>query len=560
MLVLVGLLVSGCEELEDILADLEAVKGEITADYSDGLEVTEDLDFPTESEDYPDVTIEWSSSNTDVLADDGTVTPALDDTEVTITVTISLGGREMTESFDVIVKGDFDSEHHMSWLESFAKPEIVDGVITLPSTENEFGYVAEFSVDSGLESVYGAIVLPASAYEDGLTFTITLTSREESVTYEYEILPSNQLDDVMNIRFSEDRIAWDAVEGADTYHVLVFKNSETILDVETGEASVEFVGHAGYYDVHVVAKDSTETMKDSGEAMETIAVLSPVETMVLEAEDGALNANMYRGNELASGEAYVGGIDDVGQGVMLMVLVQAEGDYLMDIWYTTGYPPSAHEVFVDGVSQGKVEYTENTGWGDVGSYNPASVQLTVGLDMGYNEIIIQKTASTDNWTELDKIVLTPAEELFYNVDDLSVLDLPVYTLQAEWAQLVGGGINIRANELASNGTYVGGIDNVGDGIIFRFFAIEAGTYTMTIKYTTGVDNPMHEVFVGDTSFGKVTYNQNTGWGGEGHYPNAAVTIEIDLVVGENAIKVLKTGENDQWVELDLVMLELNPTE
>ncbi len=560
LFVMVGLMVSGCEESKDIEAILGLVKDEVIVGFSDGLEVTENLVFPVTSTDYATADIVWTSSNTDVIAEDGTVTPTLYDSNVTITVTITYLGREVTESFDVIVLGTFDAEDHLAWLDTFEKPDLVDGVITLPSTENIFGYDASFSVDQGLVIIEGVITLPASALEDGLTFTLTLTSHDEEITFDYVVMPPNQLNAVENIRYENNQILWDGVDGADVYHVTIYKAELVVVDEDADETSIAFVDQAGYYDVYITAKDSSEVMNDSGEAMTTISVLSEAETIIIEAEDGALNDGMYKGNELASGGAYVGGIDNVGQGIMLMVLVPAEGDYLLDVFYSTGFPPSAHEVFINGVSQGKVTYTTNTGWGGEGYYVSDFSQIVVSLDSGYNEIVIQKTNESDNWTELDKVVLTPNGSLFYNVDDLDDVEIPVYTLQAEWANMIGGNIGIRVNEVASNGAYVGGIDNVGDGIKFRFFAVETGTYTMTIKYTTGVDNPQHEVFVGETSYGKVIYTQNTGWGGIGFYPNAAITIQIDLVEGENSISILKTGETDQWVELDMVMLELDLTE
>ena len=78
-------------------------------------EVTGDLLFVVkQNQKYPEVKIEWTSSEADIIATDGKVTrPALDDpravdgkVEVTLTVTASQGEAKGTKEFKVYVLGE----------------------------------------------------------------------------------------------------------------------------------------------------------------------------------------------------------------------------------------------------------------------------------------------------------------------------------------------------------------------------------------------------------------------------------------------------------------------
>ena len=196
-----------------------------------------------------------------------------------------------------------------------------------------------------------------------------------------------------------------------------------------------------------------------------IIVLNPVEDVIIEAEDATLSYNQYKGNELAHGGAYVGSIDNVKQGVYLQVMAFVTGTYEMEVYYTTGAPVAYHEVFVNGKSFGKVGYEVNTGWGSVDAYDPEKTSIDIDLEAGYNIITVIKNGNDDNWAELDYFVIK-AIDAEYNPNDFTNVELPAFILEAEMATLIGP--NIRINPLANGGAYVGGIDNVDQGIFISF--------------------------------------------------------------------------------------------
>lgn len=59
---------------------------------TDGEEISEDVNLPTSHPDYPSITIEWESSDTDALDIDGTYGAPATDTEVTLTATVFIDG------------------------------------------------------------------------------------------------------------------------------------------------------------------------------------------------------------------------------------------------------------------------------------------------------------------------------------------------------------------------------------------------------------------------------------------------------------------------------------
>lgn len=98
---LVGLL-TACDNTDELLDTAEA---DLIANYADSIgsdayEVTDDLNLITS---VGDATITWSSSNTDVISNTGVVTRQQDDTNVTLTATITINETEKEVEFDVVV-------------------------------------------------------------------------------------------------------------------------------------------------------------------------------------------------------------------------------------------------------------------------------------------------------------------------------------------------------------------------------------------------------------------------------------------------------------------------
>jgi predicted small secreted protein len=88
---------------EEGLTDLEKL-GEALVEVDLPSEASTDLTFPTTG--LHDVEITWESDNTDVIANDGTVTiptKTMGDQTVTITAFLTIGDNTLTKEFDVTV-------------------------------------------------------------------------------------------------------------------------------------------------------------------------------------------------------------------------------------------------------------------------------------------------------------------------------------------------------------------------------------------------------------------------------------------------------------------------
>ncbi|MDD4583156.1 MAG: S-layer homology domain-containing protein [Eubacteriales bacterium] len=120
--------------------------GDVTA-------VTADLTLPSTQD---DATITWVSSNTEVIANDGKVTrPAFgeEDTSVTLTATIDVGGARGTKDFTVVVKALGDAEQ-----------AVFDAEQTMAEFENGVYTREEYNIAINLRNSANTKV---SALEDG---------------------------------------------------------------------------------------------------------------------------------------------------------------------------------------------------------------------------------------------------------------------------------------------------------------------------------------------------------------------------------------------------------
>ena len=109
---------------------LERAAGNLDADHPVTSKTTSDITLPTEG--FNSSTITWSSSNTDIIANDGKVTrPAAgeSDAEVTLTAAVKNGNVTLTKDFKVTVTAKKD----MTDLEYFdsEKVEVTDEYLSL---------------------------------------------------------------------------------------------------------------------------------------------------------------------------------------------------------------------------------------------------------------------------------------------------------------------------------------------------------------------------------------------------------------------------------------------
>lgn len=307
-----------------------------------------------------------------------------------------------------------------------------------------------------------------------------------------------------NIAYSDGVLSYGQVDGADGYAVVFTHGDEVVYEDKIADTSVdvESLGLAGNIKVTVAAYKGDTT----GEAAEyTFAALSTFGEVVFEAEENLYNfgtgksQSNFRNNTLAHKGAYVGGIDDAGQGVFINYLCPVAGEYDFTAYYTTDMEPAHNDVWVNGKFQAKFDFTEKTGWGgDRYDAAPATVKIT--LEKGWNTVSVMKNGDdTDNYgsfTELDYFVLT-GDGSKYNVDDLAEFGTrpEKYILEAEM-----GSPRKRSGDLMtcknpcivekdgkkfSNGFLMGGIESNYDGVEWHFNSPVKAKYSVRIAYASG---------------------------------------------------------------------------
>ena len=121
--------------------------------------------------------------------------------------------------------------------------------------------------------------------------------------------------------------------------------------------------------------------------------------------------------------------------------------------------------------------------------------------------------------------------------------------------------NFRNNPQASNGAYVGGLDDAGHGIYINYLCPFEGDFKFESTYcyqrTSAITEAHHDVWVNGAFQTKFIYTVETGWGGATFTPEVAETT-IHLKKGWNTISIMKNGDSsDNWgdyAEIDLVKL------
>lgn len=146
---------------------LERAAGNLDADHPVTSKTTSDITLPTEG--FNSSTITWSSSNTDIIANDGKVTRPETDTEVTLTATIKSGNETVTKTYKTTVLASS----------------------LIPDYKYDFESVSEKSVaNSGKNSAAATLIGNAKVSKDnwyGNVLTIKNTKSDEN----YLSLPSD---------------------------------------------------------------------------------------------------------------------------------------------------------------------------------------------------------------------------------------------------------------------------------------------------------------------------------------------------------------------------------
>lgn len=321
---------------------------------------------------------------------------------------------------------------------------------------------------------------------------------------------SVKLGEVKNLSYESGILTYDEVSGAEGYDVKFTHRGEVVYEdkIQDTAIDVQSLGLAGNIDFEVNAYKG----KSKGVAAEySFTVLSSFGDVIFEAEENLANfgtgkeQSNFRNNSLAHKGAYVGGIDDAGQGVYINYLCPVAGTFDFYAYYCMapvgGYETAHNDVLVNGVYQTRLDYTENTGWGG-DKFDAAETKTEITLVKGWNTISVYKNGdASDNWggfAELDyfKLVGNGAE---YNVDDLiSYGEKPAaYRLEAEMGsprrknpannlfECKNPAIAEYGDKKFSNGFLLGNIENNYDGVEWHFNSPVKAKYRVKIAYASG---------------------------------------------------------------------------
>ena len=144
-----------------------------------------------------------------------------------------------------------------------------------------------------------------------------------------------------------------------------------------------------------------------------------------------------------------------------------------------------------------------------------------------------------------------------NLDNLFVrkISSPIKSrYQAENATVSGG--QVRSSSSASNGQYVGGLNNTGNYVQFSVNVPNAGEYRMSINYANGwIGTSQLNLYVNNNQKASVTFPRTNAWG---TFSGNIIPVPVVLDSGNNIIKLQRDG-NTGYVELDYIELLTYPT-
>jgi len=318
-----------------------------------------------------------------------------------------------------------------------------------------------------------------------------------------------KLANVEGFTYEDGILSFNPVEGATAYEFVFSHKGEIVYQdtLEVTSLDVESLGLEG--NINLSIKPVGENAY--GEAVDySFSVLSTFNEVLFEAENylynfgtGKSDSN-FRNNPQASNGAYVGGLDDGGQGIYIDYLSPFAGEFTVESYYcwhkTTAATCAHHAVWVNNVYQTDFNYTEDTGWGGA-SFTPAVSTTTITLVKGWNTIGIMKDGTeADNWgdfAEIDYIKLIGNEEK-YNIDDLDAYGVRPnkYRLEAEMGsprrkfpsglyQCKNPCIRFTNDMTFSNGYIMGNIENKYDGVEWHFDSPVKAKYKIQICYAAG---------------------------------------------------------------------------
>lgn len=145
-----------------------------------------------------------------------------------------------------------------------------------------------------------------------------------------------------------------------------------------------------------------------------------------------------------------------------------------------------------------------------------------------------------------------------SIDDLHVEQVtspPATRYEAESAVVLGG--QVESSSSASNGSYVGGLNNVGSYVEFRNVnAPTAGAYRLSVNVANGwSDTSKLHLYVNGTSYAAILVPKTGSWGA---FSRNILEVPVTLQAGGNTIRLQKDAATDNYAELDYVEVSAFP--
>ncbi len=451
-LVFVGALgLVGCKPVEDGPTDLEQL-AEALLEVELASETSSNLTLPSTG--LHDVVITWSSSNTSVIGNDGTVTvPTFTEGNkvVTITASLTLGDDTLTKTFNVTVlaattKTDAEKIAEAKASLLLVASDLVVADIVLPVISGDATVVWATS-DATLITAAGVVTRPT--FGDGnkaVTLTATLTLGALTETKEFaltikEEAPENLFTSLLTL-YSNSLIG-DVVEFegivtglfdggyvlTDGTYAITIYDYKTPLEPDIGDSVYVKGEYASYYTLYQIKFPDVEEIKSTGNTIP----LDPVEMSI--ADLLALNS----GIKLIHGMQYtITGF--VTEGV-------------------NGYGDPALHISLDGNSVMIYGYNLEDPLEDLESFTGQKVTLTVTYYADHSKHgVIVFFDGTEN--DIVSAVLTDAEALSADiasagdsVDNATLEDIILPTFGSN-GTIFGTWTSDTTAVIASDGTFV----------------------------------------------------------------------------------------------------------
>ena len=206
------------------------------------------------------VSASWSSSNTALIANDGTVTVPDSSAEVTLTLTLNKNGYSVTREFELIVQnidGDVAADYTALTFDSIkgsnTSDDSVSTDLTLPSSGTNGTTISWDSSDTNYISDSGEVTTPAAADGDQsvtLTATISKGSSEQEKEFDFTVVVSD--DDAVEAAVAD--LTFDSFKGNNA-SLTTIKTDLSLPDSGSNGTEITWVSNNTTY----LANDGTVT-------------------------------------------------------------------------------------------------------------------------------------------------------------------------------------------------------------------------------------------------------------------------------------------------------------